>query len=168
VNPGELAFTLGLIVLLLGLAGYFGWRQLRALRGITGPDELGQGDRRFLHSQAFRRLFCSLLMVFFAGMLIGWIFLEARYRELVDEMHAAEIVDPSVQASQEQKDFVRFISVYWMVALLVLLVMVSLAAIDFWAIARYGLSQHRRLQADRRALLEEQAARRRRERNGTR
>jgi len=34
------------------------------------------------------------------------------------------------------------------------------------AIARYGLSQHRRLQADHRALLAEQVDRRKQERNG--
>jgi hypothetical protein len=167
VNPGELAFTIGMAALLLGIAGFFGWRQLLTLRGITAPDELGGDDRRYLRSQAYRRLFCSFLMVCFAGMLIGWIFLDARSREFAQQRDAALAQDRDVEPSDEQRDFLRLISVYWMVALLVLLVMMSLAAIDFWAIARYGLTQHRKLQADRRAMLEEHVARKRQERNGT-
>jgi hypothetical protein len=166
VNPAELIFTLTLVVILLGLAGYFGRRQLRSLRGSTGPDELGSGDRRYLRTQAYRRLFCSFLMVVFAGMLIGWLFLDARRAEFAEELKVARETDPDVKQSSEYEDFARLFTVYFMVTFLVLAVMISIAAIDFWAIARYGLSQHRRLQADRRALFEEHVARRR-ERNGS-
>ena len=153
-----------LAAILLGLAGYFGRRQLRALRGMIGPDELGSGDRRYLRAQAYRRLFCSFLMVVLAGMLIGSLFLDVRSNELFPPRNGPEAaqVDPD-----EQADFQRLFTVYWMVALLVILAMMALAIIDFVAIARYGLSQHRRLQADRRAALEEHVSHRRRDRNGT-
>src|SRR5580700_527021 len=135
-----------LVAILLGVAGYFGWRQVRALRGLLRPDELGSGDRRYLRAQAYRRLFCSFLMVVLAGMLSGWLlFLDGRYRELFPPKDgpAAVQMDPV-----EQEDFGRLFTVYWMVVLLVILAMMALAIIDFVAIARYGLSQHRRLQAD--------------------
>jgi hypothetical protein len=165
VNPAELIFMVILVAILLGVAGYFGWRQLLALRGMTRPDELGSGDRRYLRAQAYRRLLCSFLMVVLAGMLVCWLFfLDGRYRELFPPKESPEAaqVDPV-----EQEDFRRLFTVYWMVALLVILAMMALAIIDFVAIARYGLSQHRRLQADRRAVLEEHASHRRRDRNGT-
>jgi hypothetical protein len=165
MNPGELIFILVLATILLALAAYFGRRQIQVLRSLpqssADPDE-----RRYLRSQAQRRLFCSFLMVVFAAMLLGWIGLNARYLDLLEQKRAVEAADPAAEATQEEKDFGRLVSVYLVVALLVLLGMVSLAIIDFWAIARFGLSQQRRLHADRRALLEEYAARRRRERNG--
>ena len=149
MNPAELVFTLALAAVLLGLAGYFGWRQVQTLRGLAG---MGVEEQHYLRAQAYRRLFCSALMVVLAGMLVGWIFL------------GADAADPAAPLTA---DLARLFSVYWIAALLVLLVLVALAAVDFWAIARFGMSQHRRLQADQRALLEEHAARRRRERNGS-
>jgi hypothetical protein len=167
VNLAELVFTLTLVAILLGLAGYFGWRQLQSLRGLAAPDELGSGDRRYLRTQAYRRLFSSLLMVVFAGMLIGWLFLDERRAEFADELKVARQTDPDAKQSPAYEDFARLFTVYFMVTFLVLAVMICTAAIDFWAIARYGLSQHRQLQADRRAMLQEHAARRRQDRNGS-
>jgi hypothetical protein len=167
VNPAEVILTLTFVVVLLGLAGYFGWRQVRALSGRTAPDELGSDDRRYLRKQAVRRLFCSLLMVVFAGMLVGWLFLDARRVEYEEELKVTRQTNPDAKPSEEYHDFARLFTVYFMVTFLMLAVMLAAAAIDFWAIARYGLSQHRRLQADRRALLEEHATRRRQERNGS-
>jgi hypothetical protein len=159
VNPNELGVTLLLAAVLLGLAGYFGRQQLRMLRGLASPHVLGADDRRFLRAQAYRRLLCSALMVIFAGMLIGWVFLEK-------EMRGTPPVEPGAVPTEEQKEVLRVSLSYWIAAVLVLMVLLALAATDFWATARFGLSQHRKLQADHRAMLEEQANRRRQERNG--
>jgi hypothetical protein len=166
MNPDLLGFTLVLVAVLLGLAAYFGRQQLRTLRGLKSPDVAGADDRGYLRSRAYRRLVCSALMVAIAGLLIGWLFLESEHRELQKQMLAAQAADPAAPPSQEQKDFVRLFWVYLSSALLVLLLLLVLATMDFWATARYGLSQHRKLQADRRAMLQDQMARRRQERNG--
>ena len=50
--------------------------------------------------------------------------------------------------------------------LFVLLMLLVLATMDFWATARYGLSQHRKLQADHRAMLKKEVDKHRQERNG--
>lgn len=65
-----------------------------------------------------------------------------------------------------QRAFDLLYSSYWLVALLVVLGILSLAAVDFWAIRRFGLRHFRQIQADRRAMLEDQIARFRRQRNG--
>jgi MFS family permease len=166
VNRSELVMILFLVAVLLGLAGYFGWRQLLALRGIASPDALGYDDRRFVRAQAYRRLFCSLLMVVFAGLLIGWLFLEPGYSALHEEVRARLANDPTAVATEEQRDTLRTFTSYWIGALLVLLVLIAVAAVDFWSTTRYGLHQHRQLKADHRAFIEDQVARRRRERNG--
>jgi MFS family permease len=162
----ELASLLLLVAVLLGLAGYFGYRQVLALRGLASPDVLGSDDRRFTRSQAYRRLFCSFLMVVFSGLLIGWLFLDPSYRDLHEEALAQTTEKGAIPLTEEQREAVQFFSAYWIGALLVLLLLVSMAALDFWATTRFGLDQHRRLKADHRASLEEQVARHRRDRNG--
>jgi hypothetical protein len=166
VNAGELGFTLLLVAGLLVLAGYFGRRQLQTLRGLTAPETLGQGDRLFLRKQAYRRLICSALMVVLAALLVTWLFLEPRFQQVQQELTAAHAVDPNAEPTDEQRAFTRLFGVCVIVALLVLMVLLAVAGMDFWATARYGLSQQRQLQADQRAVLKEHADRYRRERNG--
>jgi len=166
MSPNELGSILVLAVLLLGLAVYFGRQQLRVLRGLGSPDALGADDRRYVLKQAYRRLFCTALLVVFAGLLIGWLFLEPGQRQVREEVRAAQAVDPNVRLTEEQKDSVRIVVAYWIGALLVLLVLLICAAMDFWSTARYGLSQHRKLLAAQREMLQQHTAQRRQERNG--
>jgi hypothetical protein len=164
VTPAELIFFVVLIVLLLLLAGYFGWKQLQTLRGLRRPSSETAEDRRFLHRQAIRRLVCCALMLLLAGLLIGNLFLDSSYREMMDERKRD--LERGVEASQEHKDFARFFTAYWAATLFVLFTLITLAGFDFWAIARFGLRQRRQLQADHRAILHEELARFRRQRNG--
>jgi MFS family permease len=166
VNGTELVITILLSVVLLGVACYFGYRQVLALRGAASPEALGADDRRFTRSQAYRRLFCSFLMVVFSGLLIGWLFLDPTYRTLHEDRLAQAAEDPAAPLTDQQREALGLFSLYWIAALFVLLVLVSMAALDFWATTRYGFDQHRRLKADHRAFIEEQVARRRRDRNG--
>jgi phosphatidylglycerophosphate synthase len=166
MSPNEFGAIVILAALLLGLAVYFGRQQLRALRGSPAPDALGSDDRRYVLRQAYRRLLCTFLMVVFAGMLIGWIFVEPGQRQVREEVRAAQALDPNTRLTEEQKDTVRIMTAYWVGALLVLLVLLMIAALDFWSTVRYGLGQHRKLQAAQRDMLQQHAAHRRQERNG--
>jgi uncharacterized protein HemX len=161
-----LGFTLVLVAVLLGLAGYFGWQQVRTLRGLKAPAGVDADNRFYLRSQAYRRLFCSLLMVVLAAQLVGWLFLEATDQELQRELRAARAIDPAAPPSQEQKAFAQIFVLHMSAGLFVLLMLLVLATMDFWATARYGLSQHRKLQADHRALLKKEVDKHRQERNG--
>jgi fatty acid desaturase len=136
----ETTFGILLVVFLLGLAGLYVWRALPALRGQGAP---GSPDRRYYRNQARRRLASAVLMVLCAGLIVGWFFLEDDLKE-------------SAQLSV----------LYWVAVLLLVLAILLLAAFDFRAIAHYGLRNHRQLEAARRAMLENQAARLRSRRNG--
>jgi hypothetical protein len=166
MEPNQIGFTIVLVLVLIGIALYFGRQQLKTLRGLKSPTFMEPGDRRYLRSQAYRRIFSSFLMVVIAGLLIGWLFLEADYRQLEKEMHASGDGQPAAAPTEHQKEFARLFWFYLSAALMVLLVLLVLASMDFWATARYGLTERRKLLADRRALLEAQMARRRQERNG--
>jgi hypothetical protein len=166
MNPAELGFTLTLAAFLVWLSLFFGRRQLRALRATSAPDGPALDERRYLRAQAYRRLFCSFLMLVFAALLVGSPFLDHAYPTVREEVRQLKATNPEAPLTPEQEYYVRLFSVYWIVALLVLLLLLSLAALDFWATARFGLRQHRQLQADQHALLRQEVARHRRERNG--
>lgn len=164
MNPVELVLIAVFSVLLLGLAVYFGRRQLQVLRTLRQPHELSVDDHRYFRRQARRRLICSILMVFLAGMLLGTIFFEAELRELSRQMEALR--ERAVEPAGELNDTARWFLVYWILALLLLFAIIMFAAVDVWAILRYGLRHHRQLRAEHRAGLERDVARLRQERNG--
>src|SRR5206468_3992140 len=114
-----------------------------------------------------RRLAGSVLMAVFAGLLAGSLtFLEDPAGRLAEEGEAAREHGQQPVLDPEQKQFIHFYGGYWIVMLLVLLALVALAAFDLLATRRFGLRQYRKIQTDRRAMIERQAARLRQERNG--
>src|SRR5204863_5194109 len=84
-----------IVVVLLVLAGYYGWRQVQALRRLRSAGDLPQEERTYIRHQAWRRLFCCGLMVLLAGMLIGSsvLGLETRASQLIREREAARLND---------------------------------------------------------------------------
>ncbi len=156
-----------LIAVLLGLAGYYAWRQVRTLRALRDETMLPPEDWRYARNQAWRRLVCSALMVAFAAMLAGTFFgIESAMQELVNLGDAASARGEKPPLSPEQQRLVNIWAVYWSAALLILLGMLGIALYDLIAIRRFGQRHFRQLQADRRAMIERQAARLREGRNG--
>jgi hypothetical protein len=69
VEPSQIIFGGLLVVGLLGMAGYFIWRQARTLQWLRTANDLSPDERRYTRNQAWRRLLCSGLLVVLAGML---------------------------------------------------------------------------------------------------
>jgi hypothetical protein len=168
VAPQHLLFGTVLVVILVGMSLFFIVQQLRALGRLQRADDLPPEDRRYFHNQAWRRLICSTLMIVLAALLALAIFqLEEPAQRLVDQGQAARARGEEAPAMDpEQWRFFDFYRSYWIVLLLVLLVIIGLAAADFFAIRRYGQRHYRRIQEDRRAMIEGQLARLRSQRNG--
>ena len=162
MNPFELASGIALVAILLGLAGFFAWRQFRTLRLVKNDPSLSPEDRHYLLGQVKRRLLSSFLMVIFAGFLVGSYFLDADFRRLHGELDQPPAWPEDEAAS---KDFLRFFTWYWISALMVLLAIVLLAAVDFASTARFGARHQRQLLDDHRAMLQSEAERLRRQRD---
>jgi hypothetical protein len=160
MNASEYIFGVTLVLLLLGFAGYFAWRQKRTLRSLSDPNMLTPEDRLYVHKQVRRRMLCSVLMVALAGMLIGWFFIGGELNEQAPPQPVDGKAEPGVT--------VRLIMLYVIVALLLLFIIVILAVTDLMATARFGLRHQRRLENERREMLETQAAILRQQRNGER
>jgi uncharacterized protein HemX len=156
MNPSEIILGCLLAVVLLGLAGYYAWRQKNTLRNLRS-DEWSPEDRVFLRKQVTRRLWCSALMVVFALMLVGWFFLQAAEPPRQENQQ---------EATPEQREYAWQIALYWTAAFVVLFSMIVLAAMDMVAIGRFARRKQRQLDADRQAILESHVAQYRKNRNG--
>jgi hypothetical protein len=167
VDNTELVFGALLVVLLLGLAGFYSWRQIRMLRTL-GRDSPGSSsswftvdERRYLRRQAWRRIASSVLMVLFAGLLVGSYFVEGALASL------HEGAEQSAQPNPEQRAFIYFYSWYWIVGILLFFGILVLAAIDLLATRRFTVRQLKQMQDGHQVLLNQQAAQLRMRRNGS-
>jgi hypothetical protein len=163
---GQIIFGVLLVLILVALAGFFSWRQWRVLSGLRQVQDVSPEDRRYMRRQAWRRIACSLLMVVLAGLLAGHFRLEDRAHNLIAEGETNLQRGEKRELNAEEQQFLKTYYSYWLVTMLVLLGLITLAGFDFFAIRRYGRRHYRQIQADRRAMIENQLARLRIQRNG--
>jgi cytochrome bd-type quinol oxidase subunit 2 len=167
VGWSQIIFGAVLVQVLLVLAILYGVRQVLTLHRLRGADEMPVEERNHLHQRARRRLLMSLLLLLLGLMLTAaLVYLEVPAQRLADQREAQEQQGDFTPLDPDQRLFARLYGGFWLVFLLILMVVVLLAAVDLWSIRRYGLRQHRKLIADRRAMIEREVARLRQERNG--
>jgi hypothetical protein len=166
VGLPEIVFGSLLIAVLLALAPFYAWRQLRALRQLRRAPDLPAAEADHLRRQVRRRLAGCALMLVLAGLLGGaLVYLEEPAQRRADESDARGDAPPP-PLTPEDRHFLRLYGWYWIATLLVLLALVLLAAFDLWATRRYAWREHRKIQDDRRAMIERQVQRLRQSRNG--
>ncbi len=152
-----------LVAVLLGVAGFYAWRQVRLLRRLREREDLSSEEDSFLRRQAWRRLINSGLMVVLAGLLaFTLVYLEGPVQEVADSRDQENA--PPLTA--EQRHLANVWVGMYIAILLLLLAVLLLAAADLFSTRRYAQRAFRKLQADRRAMIERQATRLREERNG--
>lgn len=163
----ESVFAVVIVLLLLGLAGYFAWRQWQTLARLRGLTELSREERSFQRAQAWRRLVSSVVMVVMAGLLVGsyWVGQE-RQATLMGRPDSAPTRAEGERLDPERQQFLTQYSTFWIVFGVLLLALVVLAFLDMWSIQRFARKQFHRIHAERRAMIERQVAQLRRERNG--
>jgi hypothetical protein len=167
VDWPQIIFGAVLVLVLLSTAVFYTVRQILALRRLRAAEEMPLEERAYLQSRARRRLVTSLLMFLLGVMLAGaLVYLEGPAHQLAQTQAAKREQGDKTPLDPEQRIFARYYTSFWILFLLVLMTIVFLAALDFWATRRYGLRQHRKLIADRRAMIEREASRLRQERNG--
>jgi ABC-type Fe3+ transport system permease subunit len=163
---GVVVFGALLVVLLLAVAGFYAWRQVLLLRRLRRREDLPSEEDSFLRRQAWRRLINSGLMVVLAGLLaFSLVHLEGRVGKVAQEReHFTKENAPAF--TEQEKELLRAWGWLQVAILLVLLTVLFLAAVDLFSTRRYARRAFRKLQADRRAMIERQATRLREERNG--
>jgi heme/copper-type cytochrome/quinol oxidase subunit 2 len=134
-------------IIMIGTAAYFIWRQRLTLRTLRADAHVPLDQRRYLLKQCQRRLFGSVVLILLAFMMIGSLFLD--YQLLGNPL---ENVPPAEQEAAKQS--FRFISIYWMTFLLLLMAVLALAVFDLWATARHGVRQQKQLLQEHQEMLE--------------
>jgi hypothetical protein len=154
-----------IVVALVGLALFFGRQQRQSLRWLTEQQELQPEDRRYHRRQAWLRLVNCGLMLLLALLMAGYYLLGLNAR--VNELVAMGPVNAPENLNLEQKQARWWFGAVTFSMLVLLMTIVFLVAIDIWSIRRYGRRHMRQIDADRRAMVEDQLERYRSERDGT-
>ncbi len=163
----QIIFGAVLVLVLLFVAVLYIVRQVLALRRLRATEEMALEERAYLYGRARRRLVTSLLLFLLGGMLlVDLVFLEVPAHQLADQREKMGQQGDSTPLNDEQRSFARVYGWFFVLFLLVLMIVVFLAALDFWATRQYGLRQHRKIIDDRRAMIEREVSRLRQERNG--
>ncbi len=157
-----------LSVVLIAVGAYYLRKAIRNLRQTTPEFEMLPDERDYLRRQAWRRIINSGLMFLLAAMMIGAYAsgLQQRADEIGRERERAAIDGVKPPLTEEQREFGRLFGGVWVSMLVLLGLIVMFAGIDLIATRRYALTQLRRIQTDRRAMLQRQLARWREERGG--
>jgi hypothetical protein len=161
----EVVLAFSLVALLLAVAGYFAWRQVQTLRGLRQQEDLPRDDRIYLLRQAWRRLIGCALMGVLAALLAGWYLFDFESQAAALHTRGATVAE-ATQLGAAQQRLINFFSIYWAGTTLVLLAIICVGAVDYFAIRRFGLRHYRQLQSDHRAMIERDVALLRRQRNG--
>jgi len=161
-------FAAIIVIVLLSLGGYYGWKQVRALRRVRGQRDLPPVDRRYHYTQALLRLVSCALLVTLAALIGGsyLVGLERQADQLARQRDAEAAEGERQRPDPEQQRFMNRYAALWSAVLVVLMLLLFLTAYDLWAIRRYGLRHLRQIQADRQAMIEQEISIIRTQRNG--
>ena len=159
MDPLELSAIIGLAGLLVAIAVTFALAQRGTFAMLRYDTELSHDDRRYWLGRAVRRLVGSVLLLIFAGMLVGWIF-------LWPSLEALRPAEPMDEMPENVKESLRYLTGYWIAAMLVFGLALLVAVLDALATMRYGARHRRLLENDRRAALAEEVERLQRDRHG--
>jgi hypothetical protein len=146
---------------------------LRQPRNADDPDP-DAAEALYRGNQIRRRLINSGLMLVLAAQMAGaMVYTEIRAQRQAERADARadarERGEAQAPPTAEERSFLQFYGVYWLVFLLILLAMVALALSDLLSTRRFALRAHRQIQAERREMIDRQIARLRQEkqeRNG--
>jgi hypothetical protein len=163
----EQLWAVALIVVSIGVAVAFGWRQYRYLRR-TGASP-GQSEERIVLRRSARRRLAVSVMIGLCGVLIAATYLSGLDRAVVqigEERQRLPAGDRPPLGAAELHDVQQY-SALWIGVMVLLMFALTLIAVDIWDVRRHWRKSLRRLSDDRRAMLERQLARLRAERGAS-
>ena len=155
----EIAFGAVLVAVLVVLAAFYGWGQVRMLRRLRGPHGLSDAEARWRRGQAWRRLLGSALMLALAALLAC--------AALVMGEQAQRLADAGPAANTpESRQFVRVYGGVVIAVLLLLLALLAVVAVDLWSTRRFSVREQRKILDDKRAMIQREVSKMRQQRNG--
>jgi hypothetical protein len=107
-------------------------------------------DRLYFRRQGNRRLVISGFLLIVGGMIFSYYLsgMDARMDAIPERKKVAEPPPPNDQQAQDDKEFTRFVAIYWIVVIVILGVVVGLSMVDVWATRKYWMVRYKELKAD--------------------
>ena len=164
-----MAVGLALAAALVLMGVLTGVRQRATLRRVHEEPFLPGDDRRYLRSQAHRRLVTSGVLVLLGGM-IGFAYLsgmEARADRIAAKAHQPPQADPADDpgrpaeqppVNDEDRQFVKWWGAFWIAVLVLVFVVGCLAVFDFWATRKYWMARFKEIKDDHQTKLQRDLA----------
>jgi UPF0716 family protein affecting phage T7 exclusion len=142
-----LGLTIAVLLVVFGVAA--GLRQFRTLRRARDEPYMPDEDRRYFRGQARRRLVASALLLVIASMIAGYYLsgMDARM-DAIPERNKAGQAAPDDPQAEADKEFTRFVGVYWIVVIVLLGLVVGVAVIDFWATRKYWMARYKEMKEE--------------------
>jgi hypothetical protein len=150
--------SLAAALLLLGVGAAV--RQFGTLRRMREEPYMPEVDQRYYRGQAWRRLIASGLLVVI-GTLIAYYYLsgmDARMDQIPERNKGGEQPAADDPQTQADKEFTRFVAIYWITVIVLVGAVVLMAILDFWATRLYWMSRYRELRADHETKLQRDLA----------
>ena len=137
-------------------------RQKRALSAMADEPFLADADRRYRRGQAFRRGTTSVLLVVIGGIIGGYYLsgMDARMDAIPERNKIGappQEGEPDPQAESD-KQFAKFVALYWIGVMGLVFVAVCLAVLDFWFTRTYWMARYKELKTDHDAKLQRDLA----------
>ena len=165
MTVSETVFGVILVIILLVFAAYTFWKQWQALLEVNGDANLLLEDRKHFRRQAARRIVNASLMVALAVVLGFALSLGPRAQELGERRQAALSSGEELVLSPDDIQFKNLYATVWIGVLLLLLGLIIGAGVDYQATRRYGRRNYQIIQDERRAMIQDELRRFRRERS---
>ena len=150
-NYLEFAIGTSLACVLAVLAFFLSTRIRSTKRALRERTNIATDERIYLHGQVRRRTWCVVLLLGIALLLIGNIFLDPAFRDLVPE--------GDQKMTEAQRSKVSLFVFYWGTAIAMLFMLLGAALFDAIATAKFGMRQRRQLEETHRQELQAEAAR---------
>jgi hypothetical protein len=151
-----IGLLLAATLLALGLGT--GYRQASTLRRVREQQFMAVEDRVYFRGQAYRRLVIAALLLVVSGMMFAYYLsgMDARMDAIPERNPNGEPSDDPQARSDKQ--FTRFVGIYWIAIVLVLGLVVLAAVFDFWATRKYWMARYKELKAEHEAKLQRDLA----------
>ena len=153
--------VVGLIfaALLLVLGVGTGYRQLSTRRRLREEPYMPEVDKSYYRGQVFRRFLASGLLVVIGGMIAFYYLsgMDARMDEIPERNRGGQAAADDPQAEAD-KEFARFVTMYWIGVLVLLGGLFLVAILDFWATRVYWLARYREIKSDHETKLQRDLA----------
>lgn len=147
-DPMVAAIALG--AALIGLGLLTAWFQIAGLRQLATRKLVPSDELAYFRGRYRRRLLTAAVLIALGTMIAGAYAsgMERQADQLGEPQENADPDAPKPELKQEDKDFIRFWGLYWILVLVLVFALVAFATIDAWATRRYWMGQYKHIRED--------------------